>query len=198
VALILAALLRAIPDLHGTSAMPKTISDAYRQQQIAMHKNPEYGAASVSFAPIVKKLMANIDAKSLSDYGAGKCRLREALIEQGAGNFDYLPYDPAFPEYGSPKAADLVACIDVLEHIEEFYLDNVLLELKRITEKYGFFSIHCGPARKFLSDGRNAHLIQAPTSWWLPRLCEHFEIARLQEAPGGFWVITRPRRNRVS
>jgi hypothetical protein len=177
--------------------MTQTISDDYRQQQMTMHENPSYGRASVGFAPIVKNIMANTGAKSLSDYGAGKCRLRDALIERGAVDFDYFPYDPAFPDYGPPKAADLVTCIDVLEHIEEPYLDNVLGDLKAITRNLGLFSIHCGPAKKVLPDGRNAHLIQAPTSWWLPRLCQYFEIARLNEAPGGFWVVVKPLSARV-
>jgi hypothetical protein len=77
----------------------------------------------------------------------------------------------------------------VLEHIEEPYLEPVLLDLKDITTNVGFFSVHTGPAGKMLPDGRNAHILQKPSSWWLPRLCQHFEIAHLQRAPGGFWVI---------
>ena len=76
----------------------------------------------------------------------------------GLKNFDYYPYDPVFPEYGPPKKADIVCCIDVLEHVEEEYLTNVLDELKKITMKLGFFTIATEPADKFLKDGRNAHL----------------------------------------
>ena len=96
-------------------------------------------------------------------------------------SFQYYPYDPAFPEYGPPKEADLVCCIDVLEHIEEIFLDNVLNDLKKITKKLGFFTIHTGPAVKILEDGRNAHLIQKTPSWWLPKMCSKFEIKHLQE-----------------
>jgi len=65
----------------------------------------------------------------------------------------------------------------------------VLKDLEGITSKIGFFTIHTGPAVKHLSDGKNAHLIQRPASWWLPQLCEHFEIAQLQRSPGGFWIV---------
>ncbi len=115
----------------------------------------------------------------------------------GAADFEYFPYDPAFPEYGDPRPADLVTCIDVLEHVEEPYLEAVLLDLKTITRKNGFFTVHSGPAEKVLADGRNAHLIQAPSSWWLERLCKHFEIERLQSVPNGFWVLVEPKRERV-
>lgn len=171
-----------------------TISAGYRAQQQELHKNPNYGVASLGYAPVVKQVMESFGAKSISDYGAGKCNLRKGLHALGVTDFEYFPYDPAFPEYGEPKPADLVCCIDVLEHIELDYLDRVLLDLKQITRQYGFFSVHIGPAVKVLPDGRNAHLIQQPSSWWLPKFCEHFEIGHLQTAPGGFWILTK-RRN---
>ena len=97
------------------------------------------------------------------------------------------------PEYGDPKEAELVCCIDVLEHVEPLYIDAVLIDLKKITIEHGFFTIHTGPARKTLPDGRNAHLIQKPTSWWLPKLCDHFEVIHLQQSAGGFWIIVSRR-----
>jgi len=131
----------------------------------------------------------------VSDYGAGKQRLLEGLRGQGITLDGYYPYDPAFPEYGSPQVADLVCCIDVLEHIEPELLDNVLEDLASITRRLGFFSIHMGAAGKTLPDGRNAHLIQQSTAWWLPRLCRYFEVLQLQshQVMGhGFWLIVRP------
>ena len=107
---------------------------------------------------------------------------------------DYRPYDPAFPEYGKAVSADLVCCIDVLEHIEPELLDNVLDELGAITTRYGLYSIHTGPAIKVLADGRNAHLTQKPSSWWLPRLCERFEIEALNRTGGGFYVLVTPKK----
>ncbi|HEY8016908.1 MAG TPA: hypothetical protein VIE35_13795, partial [Dongiaceae bacterium] len=79
------------------------------------------------------------------------------------------------------------------EHIEPDYLDNVLDELRAITVTYGVFSLHTGPAQKHLADGRNAHLIQQPSSWWLPRLCRNFEIEALRKTAGGFFVVVSPR-----
>lgn len=169
------------------------ISEAYRQQQQELHKNPAYGVASVQFAHMVRNAAEQFGAKSISDYGAGKQKLRLSLEASGYTT-DYRPYDPAFPEYGPPQAADLVCCIDVLEHIEPELLDNVLDDLARVTVKHGFFTIHTGPAMKVLADGRNAHLIQRPSSWWLPRLCERFEIEHLRQTAGGFLVIVTPRQ----
>jgi len=165
--------------------------------QKQMHQNPNYGVASIGFAPAVKAILKRHGLKSISDYGAGKCNLRKALHEQGCRDFTYLPYDPAFPEYGPPRSADLVCCIDVLEHIEEDFLPKVLDELGSLTTRFGFFSVHCGPAQKVLPDGRNAHIIQQPSSWWLPKLCERFEVAELQQSPGGFWVLVAAKAQSV-
>jgi hypothetical protein len=170
-----------------------TISPGYLEQQKELHKNPNYGVASFSYAPIVKQLIDQTGIRSISDYGAGKCNLRRALHELGKRDFAYYPYDPAFPEYGPAKPAQLVCCIDVLEHIEEQFLDAVFLDLREITEQIGFFSVHTGPAIKSLPDGRNAHLIQRPSSWWLPRLCQYFEVAHLQRSPDGFWLLVEPK-----
>ena len=169
------------------------ISEAYRRQQQDLHRNPNYGVASLTFAPVVRQVAEQVGARSICDYGAGKQNLRIAL-EAGGFTTDYRPYDPAFPEYGRPQSADLICCIDVLEHVEPELLDNVLDELAELTVKHGFFSIHTGAAQKVLSDGRNAHLIQEPSSWWLPRLCARFEIENLRPAPGGFVVVVTPRR----
>ena len=170
----------------------QVISDQYRLLQQELHRNPNYGVASLEFAPVVKQVLEQVAAKSLSDYGAGKCNLQRGLRELGV-DIDYRPYDPAFPDYGPARTADLVCCIDVLEHIEPDYLDNVLAELSAITRAHGFFSIHTGPAQKHLADGRNAHLIQQPSSWWLPKLCRFFEIEGLKKTAGGFFVLVAPR-----
>ena len=122
----------------------------------------------------MQTILRQHNISQLSDYGAGKQNLRKALEQRGVELSAYHPFDPAFPHYGEPQPAPLVCCIDVLEHVEPSCLEAVLHELERIVVHLGFFTIHTGPAGKTLPDGRNAHLIQAPSSWWLPKLAEHF------------------------
>ena len=170
-------------------AARQTISDDYRAEQQKLHGNKRYGVASLTYAPLVSKLLKIGNCHSLSDYGAGKCNLKVALGLPDGGPVAYQPYDPAFPDYGAPRPADLVTCIDVLEHIEPDLLDNVLDEIASITRRLAFLTIHTQPAKKVLSDGRNAHLIQEPPSWWIDRLSARFEILHLQAVPKGFFVI---------
>lgn len=171
--------------------MTKKFSDNYLIEQKQLHAKYNYGTASISHAPNIKQILQNNDFKTLSDYGAGKKNLEKSLNENGFYDFKYFPYDPVFPEYGEPVAADLVCCIDVMEHIEEEYLENVLDEIKQITLNLCYFSIATCPAKKFLSDGRNAHLIQKPSRWWLPKLCERFHIQFLKVAPNSFVTICK-------
>jgi tetratricopeptide (TPR) repeat protein len=175
-----------------------TISAEYLQQQKQLHQNPDYGVASSEYAPLVIQIATDSNAKSISDYGAGKCNLWKKLQELGKAEFQYFPYDPVFPEYGPPRSADLVCCIDVLEHVEPAYLEAVLDDLDKIIVNVGFLTIHTGPAFKILADGRNAHLIQKPASWWLPHFCERFEISQLQQIPTGFWVKVEKASPRVA
>lgn len=174
----------------------KTITEEYRRLQQELHRNPKYGVASLAFAPMVADLIRSANVASVSDYGAGKKNLLKGLADAGIVVPAYYPYDPAFPEYGPPRPADLVCCIDVLEHIEPELVDNVIAELASITRKLGFFTIHMGPAVKVLADGRNAHLIQKPSSWWLEKLVRHFEIVQLQRHQmmgPGIWLVVEPR-----
>lgn len=161
------------------------ISESYRAEQQRLHQNPNYGTASLGYVELVNKIIKTHRFQTLHDYGAGKQRLRTGLVP-----IEYSASDPAFPEYGPPREADLVTCIDVLEHVEPDQLEAVLEDLQKITYM-GFFTIHTGPAVKVLSDGRNAHLIQRPARWWLPLLCKRWEIEALAHVRDGFWVVVR-------
>ena len=161
-----------------------------------MHLNPNYGIASLSFAPIVADLIKQTNTKSVSDYGAGKKNLLVGLRNADINHVEYYPYDPVFPEYGPPKSAELVCRIDVLGHIEPEKLDSVIRELAEITTNLDFFSIHMGTAGKVLTDGRNAHLIQKPSSWRLPLMATYFDILHLQTHQmmgNGFWIMVKPK-----
>jgi len=165
------------------------ITEEYRRLQQELHRNPDYGVASVGFAPLVAEILQQVGATELLDYGAGKGRLGQTLRQHIQAPLTIHHYDPAVPEWSAPPApCRFVACIDVLEHIEPHLLDNVLDDLKRVTTAVGLFTVHTGAAVKVLPDGRNAHLIQQPPAWWLPRIMQRFELVQFGRMPMGFWV----------
>lgn len=167
------------------------ISEEYRKMQSELHRNPDYGVASVQYAPLVAEVLEAAQTNEMLDYGAGKGRLGQTLDEMSEGPpLTIHHYDPAIPQWSEPpQPCGFVACIDVLEHIEPELLDHVLDDLKRVTAGVGVFTVHTGPAVKVLTDGRNAHLIQQPPSWWLPKFLERFELVKFSRMPQGFWIV---------
>lgn len=168
---------------------PSLISEEYRRLQEELHRDPGYGLASAIYAPLVAKVMEQVGATEVLDYGAGKGRLGILLRQHSQKPLTIRHYDPAVPEWSAPPApCEFVACIDVLEHIEPQLLENVLDDLKRVTLRFGLFTVSTLAAVKVLSDGRNAHLIQQPAAWWLPKILERFELVIFNREPTGFWV----------
>jgi hypothetical protein len=167
--------------------------------QQVLHENPEYGQASVETAPLVAQLVESLGVKDLLDYGAGKGRLALELQKYVRRSLRIRHYDPAIPKWSeAPPPCEFVACIDVLEHIEPELLDNVLDDLKRVTLRAAMFTVHTGPAVKILPDGRNAHLIQQPPAWWMPRILERYELVTFNRLPNGFWVRVEPKAAQTS
>ena len=170
------------------------ISEEYRKLQQQLHQNPNYGVASVHYAPLVAQVLDAVGASELLDYGAGKGRLGQTLRQHIKRPLTIHHYDPAIPDWSAaPQPCGFVACIDVLEHIEPDLIDNVLDDLKRVLAGVGVFTVHTEPAVKVLADGRNAHLIQQPPAWWLPKLMERFELASFNRMQMGFWVVVERR-----
>lgn len=151
------------------------ITDEYKAMQAKLHENPDYGVSSTFFAPIVDSVVESNNIKEILDYGAGKCRLKDCLTV----SVKYRAYEPSNPLWDKkPEPAELVCCIDVLEHIEPDCLESVLDDLKRLCLPYGLFTIHTGAAQKILPDGRNAHLIQEDWTWWKEKLDNRFTIIK--------------------
>jgi hypothetical protein len=175
----------------GKVAAGKLISDDYRAQQEHLHETTAYGTASIGYAPLVQQIINRLEISHLLDYGCGKGMNLIKHLKGIQQKLTYQGYDPGVPELAdAPVPAQMVACIDVLEHIEPECLDNVLDHIASLTEAVAFLSIHTGPALKKLPDGRNAHLIQEPAEWWLPKLMSRWDMQTIQRTSDkGFYFI---------
>ncbi len=142
------------------------ISAAYRDLNRDMHQQyPEYGVSGHRYADIVRELMTKVGVRDILDYGCGKRTLEMAL------GFPIDNYDPCIPGLDEPpRPHAIVACTDVLEHVEPEHLEATLADLRRVTLNACFVTIDQHPAQKTLADGRNAHLIVQDARWWLPKL----------------------------
>lgn len=168
-----------------------TISDYYREQNAGLHAaRADYGRHGHKWADQITALYRKLGCSNMLDYGSGKGSLKDALPR----DFTVAEYDPAIPgKDGTPEPADLVVCIDVLEHIEPEYLDAVLDDLVRCAKIAVYLVADCKPAKKFLPDGRNAHLIVELPSWWLERLEKRFETLAFSGNAQGLAYIGKPR-----
>lgn len=151
------------------------ISENYRALNAQLHaEKSSYGAgyATKEYYPFIEQFARTLKATTVLDYGCGKGALQKAKPHLMVVN-----YDPAVPEWaGAPEPADLVVCMDVLEHVEPECVEDVLDDLQRLALKGIFLTVATGPAGKTLADGRNAHLIQQPPDWWLPKFMARWEM----------------------
>lgn len=141
------------------------ISEKYLELNKQLHKaNKGYGGG-FKWAGFIKEFAEG----TVLDYGCGKGQLSVLLPE-----LNIVEYDPAIEGKDTPpNSADTVICIDVIEHVEPEYLDNVLAHLVYLTKKKLLLVIACRPGNKYLPDGRLAHLIVKDEQWWVEKLSEY-------------------------
>lgn len=114
---------------------------------------------------------------SVLDYGCGKGGLGKHL-ESVLNIVDVTSYDPFVEEFSKEPEGkfDIVTCIDVMEHVEEQCVDNTLKILEERCKYMCVFVIAMSDAMKVLSDGRNAHITQRSSLWWISKLQEKFVV----------------------
>lgn len=149
------------------------ISDGYLKLQQQMHsERTDYGISGQKYWLEIATVMEMLGATELLDYGAGRQTLRESLPQ-----YAVHPYDPAIAAIaGEPAPHDVVACTDVLEHIEEEKLDSVLRHIQGLSRRVVFFQVATRLASKSLPDGRNAHICIHPKEWWIPKLMQYWSV----------------------
>jgi hypothetical protein len=166
--------------------MPKLISEAYQKLNKKLHqREAAFGtSAGAAHAAMIAKAVSATGSRSVLDYGCGKGTLKKELLRI-TPNLDVREYDPARPgKTALPEPADIVACFDVLEHIEPELIDNVLDHIQSLTLRCAYFLVNCKPASKTLADGRNAHLIVKPPEWWVEKLKVRFDVGDLKPVYG--------------
>lgn len=165
--------------------MSKLISDEYRQSQVEFHAaRPDYGCSGHRWCDRIIAWAEQLQSREILDYGSGKQTLQKGIP------FPITNYDPCTPGYDiHPEPHDFVVCTDVLEHIEPDCIDAVLDDLAGLTKKLFFASVATRPAKKFLPDGRNAHLIQEEPAWWMEKFFARFDVQSYQRVGDGEFVL---------
>lgn len=126
--------------------------------------DPQYGSGPGTHElEIIASLCRHIEVSRAIDYGCGNSRALERLWPQA----ERALYDPAMPGRDRPPAGqfDVGLCTDVLEHVPEDELHELLKYLWELSTRW-VFVIHTAPARQLLPSGENAHVTQRPAAWW--------------------------------
>lgn len=149
----------------------------YIDQYTQLHKNvEEYGASGCLHFNEVCLLIDFLKPKTVMDYGCGKGTLIEQLKEKYS-DIVFYKYDPAIEEYNTlpVNKVDFLINTDVLEHIPENNIENVIREISSISDNC-FFNLHHGAAMFILPNGENAHCTIKPADWYYNIMYKYFKI----------------------
>lgn len=163
-----------------------TMAELINQYAI-LHDTKKYGDTGDMLSGVVREAIKTHDVESVLDYGCGRSNLVYSLDIDCA-----IKYDPAIREFSDKpqEKFDLVVCTDVLEHIPEELVEDVIKDVCSYAPLV-FFTICTRPAHTILPNGTNAHCLVKSKEWWDNLLGLYFEdIKEIQINPGeGFSVL---------
>lgn len=178
-------------------------TEEYRLLQEQMHEDGNYGVVGAKSFEVVSRMLIGLYAQirrpvTMIDYGSGPGLLKDALDKalKCADVLNYDPFHPRWREMPEPGMADVVTCMDVMEHVEEECVDNVIDWIADRSRYGAIFKIDLGPAIKNLPDGRNAHITLKSDAWWRQRLSRRFHVTEATKAGSGLLVICAARNAR--
>ena len=195
------SLTKEINDIDEEEKQPKgsLISDYMLKMNKNLHKDAKnYGASTCDdvgisdhvgrMAVLAGQMIRNYGDVTILDYGCGKKEFEQRMPP--INGLSIHSYDPCIEGFDDPpEQADIVVCLDVLEHVELEYLNDVLDDIERVTGKLCYMSICTTVASKFYSDGQNMHLIQADYEWWYPKLRKRFDVTEVHRTKKHFNVM---------
>jgi len=149
------------------------VNDKYKEQYEQLHADYKFKGGQVAvFKKEIGRFIKDIKALNVLDYGCGAASAyKKKLHEKWRVPLPFL-YDPYRPEYAErpPFNFDLVICTDVMEHIPEEDVQDVLDDIFDHADKGVFLTIAQFPAKKTLPNGENAHCTLESSEWWNERI----------------------------
>ena len=141
-----------------------------------IHSTKKYGDTSIKNLRFLRPQVKMLKPQSILDYGCGQSKLVDVLGESCGAKI--TRYDPAIPQFSEkPKAGscfDLLTNIDVLEHIPENQLDEIVGDMAGFC-KHAIIVIDTQPAKAVLRNGENAHCTLKSHDWWQSYLGKFFD-----------------------
>lgn len=150
------------------------------EQYMQLHQAKlDYGSTSIMYFEEVSLFIAYLKPATVLDYGCGKGVLLEKLTDRFP-EVTFYGYDPAIPGRDTlpVQKADLVINTDVLEHIPEHALPDIIKEISLVSENV-FFGLHHALANQILPNGENAHCTVKPPIWYFRLFSNYFYAVSL-------------------
>lgn len=158
------------------------------------------GLTVLRYADDIDQLLEPLDRSQalLLDYGCGggdAYREPHRLHERWRVQHPIM-FDPAFTKYARPIPPgprqgryDGVLCVDVLEHLDQRTVTEVVCELFSRAETFVFATVCSRPARKTFSDGTNLHTLIKPLGWWVQLFEDVHSMERSARGEGVKWRL---------
>ena len=146
----------------------------YKQMHQTTDKFP--GGAIKKHAEEIGELLRQTESRTLLDYGCGRGdQYYQHRVQDHWPRVKIAMFDPGVTAYGrKPEGIfDAVVVCDVMEHVPESAVDDVLQDIFASAGKFVFFSIRSNKAKAFLPDGTNAHCTIKPPEWWAEKVSAH-------------------------
>nr|VFK56140.1 MAG: Methyltransferase domain-containing protein [Candidatus Kentron sp. TUN]VFK59371.1 MAG: Methyltransferase domain-containing protein [Candidatus Kentron sp. TUN]VFK62330.1 MAG: Methyltransferase domain-containing protein [Candidatus Kentron sp. TUN] len=153
--------------------MPLTEGRLIEQYRL-LHRG-KYGNTSLKLIARLLPHIRELAPASILDYGCGQSSLIDHLdYRQGVALYRY---DPAIPDIATlpVEHVDLIINTDVLEHILESDIPDVLAHIASIADN-AIFSIDMTESEQILPNGSNAHCTVKGQEWWERMLADYFKV----------------------
>lgn len=160
-----------------------------------IHDSKVFGACSHKIVKYVTLFIEDRESRSVLDYGCGQSTLIDLLKEKLEING--YRYEPSIDKYASIPVdnVDFLINTEVLEHVPENILDNVLEKISTLSKNV-YFTIDVELADEILPNGENAHCTVYPGSWWNNKLKQHFPYVKRIYCPlnGCSFITFKPNK----
>lgn len=154
----------------------------YKSEYEIMHSRGKvyHGACLINHAPDISKLIEETGSQTLLDYGSGKGNQYYKEKLHKTYFFGIMPtlYDIGIPILSRlpDTKFDGVFSTDVLEHIPEDELSEVLTYIYNTANKFVYLAICTIPAPDLLPNGEQSHVTLKPFKWWVDKITPFVKV----------------------
>lgn len=170
------------------------LTPEYKAQLVQKHQTSPWGGAGWSWIPEIVRLIVRHKTKepTVLEYGSGRRTFKKTMA-WAMPHVQIHEYDPGVPEIDIlPPVGDqfdFVLCTDVMEHVEEQFVNQTFDRLYAYTRHAALFNIACTPSKSLLPNGQNTHVTVKPAQWWREHIERRWNDILVLESHKNFTLV---------